>query len=147
VSWKTLSAHGRVESHHTSREELQGLRAAIERDLRDAALAALSTDNRFGLAYEAALLLAKMVVACAGYRVRGPAAHATTFEAMRLAMGPGIAKTVAYLDRCRRKRNQLSYDVAGVVGEAEAGEILERVKTLRATVEDWIGKKHPSLVP
>ena len=35
-----------------------------------------------------------------------------------------IAKTASYLERCRRKRNELSYDSAGVVSDTEAAEIL-----------------------
>ena len=50
----------------TSKQELDDLRNAVDRNLRDAAIPQLSADNRFGVAYEAALLLGKIAVACAG---------------------------------------------------------------------------------
>lgn len=143
MNWTELLAANRVEPHATSKQELDDLRKAVERNLRDASLPHLSADNRFGLAYEAGLLLAKMAVACAGYRVKGQGAHQTTFAALKLAVGSTVAKTAAYLDRCRRKRNEISYDTAGLVSETEATEIVRTVGTFRRTVEDWIGKKHP----
>ena len=62
MSWSKLLEAGRIDRHQSSMRELDGIRAAIERNLRDAALAGLSADNRFGLAYEAALLAARMAV-------------------------------------------------------------------------------------
>jgi len=140
-----LLAEKRVEPHATSKQELDDLRSAVSRNLRDAAIPQLSADNRFGVAYEAALLLGKMAVACAGYRAKGQGAHQTTFAALRLALGAGIGKTVTYLERCRRKRNELSYDMAGVVTDTEAAEILAQSQTLQKTVEQWIAKDHPHL--
>jgi hypothetical protein len=140
-----LLAEKRVETHATSKQELDDLRSAVQRDLRDAAIQELSADNRFGLAYEAALLLGKMAVACAGYRVKGQGAHQTTFAALRIALGAAINSTVSYLERCRRKRNDLSYDMAGVVTDTEATEILAQATALQNTIEEWIAKKHPRL--
>ncbi len=120
--------------------------AAIQRNLDDAAIKQLSTDNQFGIAYQAALLAAKMAVACAGYRVKGQAAHQTTFQALKLALGPTISNTVDYLDRCRRKRNDLAYDSQGVVSTADAAELLEQAKAIYEHIEEWIAKHHPKLV-
>ncbi len=146
MTWKELLAERHVETHVTSKQELDDLRSAVARNLRDAAIAQLSADNRFGLAYEAALLLGKMVVACAGYRVMGQGAHRSTFAALKLALGPGVNKTATYLERCRRKRNELSYDMAGVVTDGEATEMLAQATALQITVEQWIAVNHPQLV-
>jgi uncharacterized protein (UPF0332 family) len=143
MTWKELLAENRVEPHTTSKQELDDLRSAVNRNLCDAAITQLSADNRFALAYEGALLVAKMALACAGYRVKGQGAHQTTFAALKIVFGAGVSKTVAYLDRCRRKRNELSYDAAGVVTDTEAAEILAEAKTLQNTVEQWITKNHP----
>ncbi len=74
-------------------------------NLRDAGLAALSADNRFGLAYEAALLAAKLAVNAASYRVKAlPGAHRTTFAVpsrhlddrmIRLSRRPGPVERFA----------------------------------------------------
>jgi hypothetical protein len=143
VSWRRLLADNRAERHEATKQELDDVRAAVERNLRDASIKQLSADNRFGLAYEAALLLAKMVVACAGYRVKGPGAHKTMFDAVEVAMGAEVSDAALYFDRCRRKRNDLSYDAAGIISETEAEELLEEAGRFRVSVESWISKYYP----
>ncbi len=147
MSWQQLLAANRVRRHATSRQELTDLRAVIARDLQDAAIAALSADRRFATAYNAVLQLAKMVAACAGYRVVGQGHHQTTFEALELAMGPGIAATAAYFDTCRRKRNLVEYDLANVATDTEADELLRQARQFVQTVEAWIAQNHPAFVP
>jgi uncharacterized protein (UPF0332 family) len=142
TTWKKLLETRRAETHVTSKQEIEDLRSAVGRNLRDAAIDALSPDNRFGLAYEAAMLLAKMVLACAGYRVKGQGAHQTTFLALKLALGASSNKTASYFDRCRRKRNAISYDTANVVTDTEVNEILEKAGIFHETVEAWIEKNH-----
>lgn len=139
-----MQNQGRVEPHVTSKAELDDLRAAIERNLADAAIKELSADNRFSIAYQAALLAAKMAVACAGYRVKGQGAHQATFQALKLALGSSVNTTAAYLDRCRRKRNDLAYDSEGVVSATDATELLKEAKALHKDVKAWIAKHHPT---
>ena len=146
MSWTSLQSQGLVVPHTTSKAELDDLRAALKRNLEDAALDELSDDNRFGIAYQAALLAAKMAIACAGYRVKGTGAHHTTFEALKLALGSGVKKTADYLDRCRRKRNIIEYDSQGVVTSTDVDEILKQASALSRDVETWISKNYPTLV-
>jgi uncharacterized protein (UPF0332 family) len=141
-----LQSEGRVEPHVTSKAELDNLRAAIDRNLQDAAIEELSDDNRFGIAYQAALLAAKMVIGCAGYRLKGFSAHQTTFQALPLAMGASVKKIADYLDRCRRKRNELAYDSEGVVSSRDAEELLRTADGFHKSVEAWIAAHHPKLV-
>lgn len=143
MTWRDLLTEKRIEPHATSKQEMDDLRSVVDRNLRDAAVPQLSADNRFGMAYEAALLLGKMAVACAGYRVKGQGAHQTTFAALKLALGGGISQTTTYLERCRRKRNELSYDMAGVVTDTEAAEMLTQARALKETVEQWIAAGYP----
>lgn len=142
-----MQRENRVQPHQTSRQELDALRALVERDLKDAGLAGLSVDRRFATAYNAVLQLAKMVIACAGWRVRGEGHHRTTFEALELALGPGVAPIVTYFDACRRKRNQVEYDLANVASQTEAGELLRKAEEFRQLVAQWIAAQHPHLLP
>lgn len=87
--------------------------------------------------------MAKIAIACAGYRIKGQGAHQATFAALKLAMGPGAAAAATYLDRCRRKRNQLSYEAAGIVSETEADELLSQVVDFEKLVESWINEHYP----
>lgn len=144
MSWPSLEQAHRVKAHRTSVQELADLRAIVERDLSDATVPGLSADRRFATAYNAVLQLAKMVIACAGYRVVGLGHHQTTFEALELAMGPSVSATVAYFDTCRRKRNQVDYDLANAATETEAEELIRKAEEFRNTVEAWIRKNHAS---
>lgn len=108
MSWKRLLRQGRVARHATSPAELKSLRRLAARGLQDAAAAGLSPDGRFLLAYGAALALARMAIARAGWRVKGHGAHATTFEAVVIAIGPSVRAEAAYFQSCRQRRNMLS---------------------------------------
>lgn len=113
MSWPQLLSENRVERHTPTKQEIDDLRTLIARNLKDAAIVGLSNDNKFGLAYEAALIAAKIGIACAGYRVKGTAHHKTSFEALPLAMGNQIQVVADYFEQCRRRRNIISYDAAG----------------------------------
>ena len=78
-------------------------------------------------------------------RVSGEGArgHHTTFVAIRLVLGAEIEPIANYFERCRRKRNTLSYDAAGIATDQDAAELLGEVTALDETVEDWIAKNHP----
>src|SRR2546423_165167 len=119
MSWKSLLVALRVQRHTTSKQELDDLRSVVARDLADAGLPGLSDDRSFATAYNSVLQLAKMAIACAGFRVIGPAHHHTTFQALELALGKTAGSYAAYFDACRRKRNQLDYDVAQVATHTE----------------------------
>jgi hypothetical protein len=145
MTWKHYLNQGRLEGHSTSKQEIDDLRGLVARNLKDAALPALSADNRFGLAYEAGLILAKMVLACAGYRVKGVGHHKTTFEVLPLALGSKVQPTADYFEQCRRERNTISYDAAGTVSKTSAEEALKEATEFESAVESWITKNYPSL--
>ena len=68
-----------------------------------------------------------------------------TFVALKLALGDKIDQTANYLERCRRKRNELSYDAAGIATEQDATELLATAKALEEAVEKWIADEYPGL--
>ena len=118
MTWQNLLAARRAKRHKTSRQELDGLRAIVERDLKDAAVAGLSEDRRFATAYNAVLQLATMAIACAGYRVTTRQGHhENTFAALELALGKPAAKLAKYFNTGRKKRNTVDYNLAHIVTE------------------------------
>lgn len=121
------------------------MRAAIRRNLDDASIDELSDDNRFGIAYQAALLVAKMAIACAGYRIKGQGAHHTTFQVLPLALGRSYQSLSDYLDLCRRKRNDIAYDSEGIVSSADVDELVKQATEFASDVEAWLAKHHPTL--
>ena len=146
MSWSQLLAQRKIQLHTTSKQELDGLRALVERDLKDAALPGLSADRRFATAYIAALQTAKIVIACAGYRVaRTPGHHRLHFEAARIPLGSSADRFLDYFETSRRKRNIIDYDYAFVATDTEVEEILTEANSFIAFVEEWISLKYPSL--
>ncbi len=145
MTWQQLLAQNRIKARTTSKHELDALRSVVDRDLKDAAVPGLSADRGFATAYNAALQLSKMAVACVGYRVSGAGAHQASFAAVELAIGASVAGYAAYFETCRRKRNTLDYDTAHIVSDTEAAEILEQAREFRDAVEAWIVQTHPHL--
>jgi uncharacterized protein (UPF0332 family) len=147
MTWQSLLQAQRIKSHRTSQQELNDLRDVVERDMQDAGVEAFSADRRFATAYNAVLQLAKMVIACSGYRVVGPGHHMTTFEALEIAMGSPVAALVTYFDTCRRKRNQVDYDLVNAATETEAEELIRKAEEFQDLIEDWIRKHHRQYSP
>jgi len=136
---------GRVEAMPASKPEIDDMRELVERCLKDVGFP-LAPDNRFGLTYNAARTLAAMAVRAGGYRVKHRGGgHYNTFVALKVAMGPSIVAMADYLNLCRDKRNELSYESAHVVTETEADELVRKTRELHALVETWIVRHHPHL--
>jgi hypothetical protein len=143
MTWQQLLTTHRVQPHTTSRHELDGLRAVVARDLSDAQVPGLSTDRQFATAYNTVLQLAKMAIACAGYRVVGQGHHVTTVAAVELAMGRRVASLASYFETSRRMRNMLDYDRANVATDTEVRELLEKALAFRQLVEQWTAQQYP----
>ena len=132
-------------AHKTSREEISGLLAIVERDLGSAKVAGLADDWRLGIAYNAALQAATAALCAAGYRAVREQHPYRTIQSLGLTIG-WPARRVDQLDRFRKKRNVLGYETAGVVSEREAREMHEMAAALREDVRAWLGRHHPKLV-
>jgi uncharacterized protein (UPF0332 family) len=144
MTWQDLLNGQKVRVHKTSSQEIHDLRAVVKRDLADSKIDGLSDDRRFATAYNAVLQLTKIVIACEGYRVVGLGHYQTAFQALELALGPSAVLFSAYFEQCRRHRNQVDYDMANVVTEADAELLIQKAKDFQRLVEGWIRSRHPS---
>ena len=144
MSWPKLLADRTVTTTPTSREELANLRSIVTRSLRDLAVAGLSADARFIMAYDAARTLSLMVVRAAGYRPRSAGAHYNTFVALEAA-DPTFASLSAYFDTCRVKRNVSEYDFAGTITDTDADGLAKAARDFSVEVEAWLKQRHPGL--
>lgn len=140
-------ANGSVNTHTTSRQEIENLRELVNRDLQDAEIEGLSDDRRFATAYNAVLQLSKMAIACAGYRVSSNKTghHRTTFEAVKNAVPIRDVENLAdYFETCRRKRNLIDYDATELASETEADELVKKAREFQTIIEDWISDNYPA---
>ena len=137
--------NGWLTSHKTSTQEIGNLLAIVERDLKDAIEGGISSDWRFGIAYNAALKLCTVLLYAEGYKAEKTLQHYRTIQALPLILGPDRKNDANYLDACRSKRNIVEYDYIGGVTENDVNELIDFVKGLRDDVERWLEREHPEL--
>src|SRR5438093_13234135 len=132
--------------HKVSRQEISGMLDIVDRDLKEAERAS-SDDWKFGIAYNAALKLCTILLNASGYRPDRLQAHFRTLQSLPLILGSERHGDAKYLDNCRRTRNTVEYESAGLVSESQARELIDFTKRLRKDVLDWLKKNHPELLP
>lgn len=140
-------AQGRLQQQPTTPREIADLLVVAERGLKDAQATVISTDLRFSAAYDAALTLATVALRCTGYRTRGAAHHATTFEALPSVMGEQAQARADLFEACRMKRNVTHYRRAGEVTAGEVDELLTAAVAFRDEVEVWVRARYPQYLP
>ena len=146
MSLQDWQNNGWLRPHQSSKQEIAGLISIVDRDLHDASASNLSSDWKFGIAYNAALKLCTILLHASGYRPERELQHFRTLAALAEILGAARAGDAAYLDVCRKKRNTVEYDMAGATSEVEAAELLKFATELRKDVMSWLKKNHPKLL-
>jgi len=139
VSLKRWLNKGDLQKVEITPQSLRDLQRLIDRDIKDAQVASLSTDRRFAVAYNAALGLglANYAIRRHGYRVAAKVGHhRVTFLVAGSVLGEDAREHLSFFDLCRRKRNKLDYEVSGVATELEVAELVERVIELRKRLDE-----------
>ena len=101
MNLKQWADNGWLKIHRTSREEISHLLDIVERDLNDAQRD-ISTDWRFGIAYNAALKLCRILLAAEGYRPSHDSQHYRTLAALPEILGDTKKADAEYLDPAAR---------------------------------------------
>jgi uncharacterized protein (UPF0332 family) len=145
MSLKQWENNDWLKPHQTSRQEIGNLLNIIERDLTDAGKA-ISADWRFGIAYNAALKLCRILLSAEGYRPSHELQHYRTLAALPEILGETKKADAKYLDDCRKKRNIAEYEYVGGASKSDAEELIKFAKELRDDVMTWLKKHHPELL-
>jgi hypothetical protein len=145
MSLKQWEDNGWLKPHRTSRQEISNLLNIVERDLQDARRE-ISADWRFGISYNAALKLCRILLSAEGYRPSHELQHYRTLAALPEILGEAKKADAKYLDDCRKKRNIVEYEYVGGASGPDADELIEFVKDLREEVMNWLKKNHPELL-
>lgn len=106
----------------------------------------ISSDWRFGIAYNATLKLCTILLYAEGYRPEKTLQHYRTIQALSLILGSQHEKDVKYLDTCRSKRNVLEYEYVGGITEDDVEELITFVKELREEVIQWLKINRPIFI-
>jgi len=145
MSLKQWADNGWLKPHQTSREEISSLLNIVKRDLNDAQRD-ISSDWRFGITYNAALKLCRILLSAEGYRPSHELQHYRTLAALPEILGEAKKADAEYLDDCRKKRNIVEYDEVGGASESDADELIGFVKEFKDEVIAWLKKNHPELL-
>jgi hypothetical protein len=125
----------------SSKDEIADLLKIVERDLEDSAQTEISDDWQFGIAYNAALKLANVLVRASGYRVKGQGHHMNTILMIPFILGSHKKDDADYLDACRRKRNIVEYDSVGGATAEDVRELREFVQEFQKEVLTWLSNE------
>ncbi len=129
-------------------QEVANALAIARRDIADASLTGMSSDNRFGHAYNAVRALCELALHASGYRVsKGGGGHQRAIESLKFTLGAEWVEQTDYFDRCRRKRHQSMYDRSGVTQPKDADDLLDAARNLLDAVQEWLGRHHSRLMP
>jgi len=137
--------YGWLRSHKSSNKEIDDLLRIIDRDLQDAA-GEISSDWRFGIAYNAALKLCTILLYAEGYRPEKNLQHYRTIQSLPVILGKKHEQDAKYLDTCRSKRNVAEYDYVGGVTKEDVSELIGYVNELRGEVLRWLNDRHPEML-
>ena len=102
-------------------------------------------DWRHNIAYNAALQLATVALAAAGYRAARDAHHHRIIQSLSFTIDLD-GRLVRRLDQARKRRNLTEYDTPGAISTSEANEVWEFASDLRALVVTWLSENHPNLL-
>jgi len=142
MSLNDWESNGWLRPHRTSKQEIRRLLEIVDRDLGDAKQVNVSSDWRFGIAYNAALKLCTILIYSEGFRPEKNLAHFRTLQALSLILGSKKNDDADYLNTCRSKRNIVEYDYIGGATNADADELIAFVIDLKSEVLEWLRGNH-----
>src|SRR5213592_1558512 len=145
VSLKDWQKAGWLIDHQTSSREVADLLGVADRDLRDCQISGLSADWRLNIAYNAALQVATVALAAAGYRAAKDAHHYRVIPSLGYTIGTD-AKRITQFEQFRKKRNIGGYERAGSISDQEAAEMTSLARALCRLVQNWLKANYHGLL-
>ena len=146
MSLEKWAEFGWLKTEPTSRDEIKNLLAIVDRDLKDASVAAVSQDRRFEAAFNAARTAAIIALRASGYRTSAQTGHhLKSIESLEFTI-KADEKLVQRMKVLSKKRNATSYDAAGNVSNQELELVIRTASELQTGVLLWLQKTHPELL-
>ena len=136
----------RLQTFVPSAEGIQRLLDSAARNLNDAHLDGLSSDNRFDTAYKTILQCAMIGLWANGYRTSTsqPGHHQTALQALPHTLGLPNDSVIVF-DALRKQRNINDYE-GNPVTEAAVTECIQQAEKLLAHTRKWLKANHPNLL-
>ena len=143
MNYDELLSSRRIRKEQVSPAEIEQALNRAERDLKTArVIMAQDWDWGFAVAYDAVLQASQAFMFAQGFRPASNESHKNTFAFMLIAMGKDHEDIMTYFDRMRNKRNRAIYEVAGLITETEAQNILEKAESFVALIRSELNNMH-----
>lgn len=125
---------------------IKRLLSAAERNIADAHVMEISSENRFDAAYKAIMQLANVALQANGYRTvtSKPGHHMTMIQVLSQTIGLDN-KTVIVLDALRKQRNVADYS-GDIVPASAVEECVTHAENLLHDVNYWLKEHKPDLI-
>jgi uncharacterized protein (UPF0332 family) len=126
MDFSSMERAGLIERVTVDNYEVDQLLKVLRRDAKTAErLINVDLDWAFAVAYNSMIQGCLALMKAHGYRARGANRHIVAVRFAREALGEEWRKTLNRLDRIRKKRHRVVYEVAGLISEYEAKETIE----------------------
>jgi hypothetical protein len=146
MTLENLLAIHKLQRFEASAVGVQRLLTAAERNLADAGIAVLSSENRFDAAYKAIMQCAMIGLWANGYRTSTsqPGHHQTALQVLPKSMGV-VQDVVIVLDALRKQRNLNDYE-GDPVSDAAVLECCEQARRLIEHTRIWLRENRADLL-
>src|SRR5450830_552997 len=136
----------KLQVHSPSRDAVQRLLEAANRNLADAHITEISAENRFDAAYKCIMQCAMLALWVNGYRTSTsqPGHHQTAIQTLPTTIGLEQT-TVIVLDALRKQRNVSDYEGDPISDQAVI-ECIKQAEQLYQNISAWISKNRADLV-
>lgn len=146
MSLVNLLKINKLQVHSPSRDAVQRLLEAANRNIADAHITEISAENRFDAAYKCIMQCAMLALWVNGYRTSTsqPRHHQTAIQTLPITIG--LAQTtVIVLDALRKQRNVSDYEGDPISDQAVI-ECIKQAEQLYQNINVWISKNRADLV-
>ena len=131
---------GKLIKHQTNKEELEAIFSVIDRCFKDANLKGLSSDQKYISSYQAAFEAAIALVYSHGYRPIKTGHHYIVWQCIKDLLNKDSCDSILLFENAAKKRNKLSYDIAGLASQKEADEIYNEAQDFTSFIKEKIKK-------
>jgi len=125
---------------------IRKLLSAAKRNIADAHVMAISSENRFDAAYKAIMQLSNAALQANGYRTltSKPGHHMTMIQVLSQTIGLE-SSTIIVLDALRKQRNVADYS-GDMIPPSTVDECVKHAELLLHNVTEWMKKNKAELL-
>lgn len=125
---------------------IKRLLSSAERNIADAHVMEISSENRFDAAYKAIMQLSNVALQANGYRTltSKPGHHMTMIQVLNQTINID-KQTIIVLDALRKQRNVADYS-GDIVPASAVDECVQHAEKLLHNVKHWLKENKPELI-